>query len=106
MNKLRILVLLICSFWAQLGFGKEVWIDVRSVLEHQYDHITGDLHLPIAQFSEAVGTWSYAKEDTFYLYCAAGVRAEKAKRLLLELGYKNVRNVGGIGDARALKRKQ
>ena len=39
------------------------------------------------------------KDQPVFTYCAAGKRAERAKNLLIENGFTNVTNLGGIQDA-------
>ena len=38
------------------------------------------------------------KEDEIILICGAGGQAALAGKTLKEMGYKNVKNAGGIGD--------
>ena len=39
------------------------------------------------------------KNDKIYLYCRSGNRSSKAKEILINLGYKNVINIGGLKEA-------
>ena len=39
------------------------------------------------------------KDDKIYLYCRSGNRSGKATDILINLGYKNVKNIGGIKEA-------
>ena len=39
------------------------------------------------------------KNDKIYLYCRSGNRSGKAKEILINLGYKNVINIGGLKEA-------
>ena len=39
------------------------------------------------------------KDDKIYLYCRSGNRSGKATDILINLGYKNVKNIGGIEEA-------
>jgi phage shock protein E len=39
-----------------------------------------------------------AKESEIILYCRSGGRSARAKNLLLEQGYSNVENAGGLDD--------
>lgn len=78
-----------------------VWIDVRSKLEHLFDNIDGDPRIPHSEIVNEVNKFFPNKSQEIMLYCAKGVRAEKAKSLLIDAGYTNVSNVGGIDDARA-----
>jgi len=39
------------------------------------------------------------KDDKIYLYCRSGNRSGKATDILINLGYENVKNIGGIKEA-------
>ena len=39
------------------------------------------------------------KDEKIYLYCRSGNRSQKATEILLALGYKDVKNLGGIKEA-------
>ena len=39
------------------------------------------------------------KDDKIYLYCRSGNRSGKATDILINLGYKNVKNIGGLKEA-------
>ena len=39
------------------------------------------------------------QDDKIYLYCRSGNRSGKAADILINLGYKNVKNIGGLGEA-------
>ena len=39
------------------------------------------------------------QDDKIYLYCRSGNRSGKATDILINLGYKNVKNIGGIKEA-------
>lgn len=107
MKALRLSIPLLAIFFLLIGSfnasADEVWIDVRSKMEHMFDHIEGDIRISHTEIVKEVSVLYPDKNQEILLYCAKGVRAEKAKSLLLKAGYTNVLNVGGIDDAR-LKR--
>ncbi len=39
------------------------------------------------------------QDDKIYLYCRSGNRSGKATDILINLGYKNVKNIGGLKEA-------
>lgn len=96
---------LFCSNFAGAEAGNvAVWIDVRSSVEHMVDSIEGD---PLISHSDIVDevTVLYPDRDTeIKLYCLSGGRAGQAKTALEHVGYTNVSNVGGIEDARKLRK--
>lgn len=88
-----------------LAFGpvvsaETVWIDVRGVFEHVLDNIEGDVRISHDEIVEEVEKQFPDKDTEIHLYCASGERASKAREALIEAGYENVWNEGGIDDAR------
>lgn len=100
---LRALLLFTLIFSASLVQAEEVWIDVRSALEHKIDHIEGDLRVTHSDIVKEVSTLFPDKSTEIKLYCRSGGRAGKALSALNEAGYSNVENVGGIDDARKVR---
>ncbi len=95
------LVMAICfSVLIQADQAEVVWIDVRSVVEHKIDHIEGDIRIAHDDIVQGVSELFPDKETGIRLYCRSGGRAGKALTALQEAGYKNVKNAGGINDAR------
>ena len=80
---------------------KTVWIDVRSWVEYQADHIQGDLRIAHGDIVAGVTSRFPDKNTPIRLYCAVGGRAGTAMRNLQAVGYTDVGNAGGIDDARA-----
>ncbi|MCD8521558.1 MAG: rhodanese-like domain-containing protein [Saccharospirillaceae bacterium] len=83
--------------------GEPVWIDVRTTDEFNAGHVGAAHHIPHQQMAEQIGKLTLEKDAEIYLYCKSGRRADIARDALLELGYTQVTNVGGLGDALRLK---
>lgn len=86
-----------CGMWAH---ADAIWIDVRSVMEHAVDHIEGDMRITHDKITQKVSELLPDKSTEIKLYCRSGGRAGKAASALMEAGYTNVSNAGGIEDAR------
>lgn len=88
------------------GGGNAVFIDVRdSASIEQSGTIAGALRIPrgmmefIADDSmENFHNPALKKDADLYLVCGAGGQAALAGKTLLDMGYKSVTNIGGIGD--------
>lgn len=85
--------------------GNAVIIDVRDGLEvQQSGKAKGALHVPRgslefrADTSAASHDPRLSPEKTIILYCAAGPRAALAGKVLKDMGYTHVRNLGGFKD--------
>ena len=73
-------------------------LDVRTQEEYDQGHIPGAIvisHEEIAEKAEEVLT---DKEQLILVYCRSGRRSKIAAEALVELGYTNIREFGGIID--------
>ena len=75
-----------------------VILDVRTQEEYDQGHIPGAVvisHEEIAEKAEKVLT---DKDQLILVYCRSGRRSKIAAEALVELGYTNIREFGGIID--------
>ena len=75
-----------------------VILDVRTQEEYDQGHIPGAIvisHEEIAEKAEEVLT---NKDQLILVYCRSGRRSKIAAEALVELGYTNIREFGGIID--------
>ncbi len=79
--------------------GKYV-IDVRTQAEWDEGHMDGAILIPYNQIKDRITEVTKDKNAPIALYCASGGRSGRALLILKELGYKNLENLGGFGDAR------
>ena len=73
-------------------------LDVRAQEEYDEGHIPGAIvisHEEIAEKAEEVLT---DKDQLILVYCRSGRRSKIASEALLELGYTNIKEFGGIID--------
>ena len=73
-------------------------LDVRTQEEYDQGHIPGAIvisHEEIAEKAEKVLT---DKEQLILVYCRSGRRSKIAAEALVELGYTNIKEFGGIID--------
>ena len=79
-------------------------IDVRTQEEFQSGHIDNASNIQwqnIAIIQEKI-----TKDRKIYLYCRSGNRSQKATDILIELGYRDVLNIGGLEEAAILLDKK
>lgn len=84
--------------------AKPVWLDVRSAEEHATDHIKGDKQVDYKHVVKSVEKAYPDKSTPLRLYCRSGRRAGIAMTLLKEAGYKDVKNMGSINEARKIRK--
>lgn len=77
---------------------EHIIVDVRSQEEYDAGHIPGAVLIP----NETIGTKRPELlpdlDQIILLYCGEGNRSKEAARKLLEMGYKNVFDFGGINS--------
>ena len=76
-----------------------VILDVRE--QHEYDsgHIPGAVLLPVGTITKDTAADMIDDLDTVVLvYCRSGNRSKTASQALVDLGYTNVYEFGGIND--------
>jgi len=75
---------------------RAVLIDVRSEAEHKWEHIPGDVLIPLADLVEEVQVRFTDKKQPLILYCRSGRRSAIGGEQLLRLGYEEIFDAGGI----------
>ena len=73
-----------------------VLLDVRTQEEFDAGHIPTAILLPYDEINLKAATVLPDKEKEIVLYCRSGRRSAIAKKVLVELGYKDVKDFGGI----------
>lgn len=73
-------------------------LDVRTAEEYNTGHIEGALLIPNTEINAKAEEILTDKAATILVYCRSGRRSAFAASDLVELGYSNVYDFGGIGD--------
>ena len=69
-------------------------LDVREEIEFHTFNIGGK-NFPLSGFQQNIDQLSYNKTDEIIVICKIGLRSETAQNILLQNGYKNVKNLTG-----------
>ena len=72
-----------------------VLLDVRTPQEYQEGHIPGSKNVPL-QTIDKISSVADNKNIPLFVYCYSGGRSRQAAAVLGQMGYTNVRNIGGI----------
>ena len=75
-----------------------VILDVRTREEYDQGHIPGAILIPDTEISEKAENVLTDKEQLILVYCRSGRRSKLAAQCLVDLGYTNIREFGGILD--------
>ena len=93
MKKLFIVYFLSLQLFATNTFV----IDVRTDDEFKSGHLESAINI---EWQDIVSVATIIdKDDQIYLYCRSGNRSQKATNILIDVGYKNVINLGSLKDA-------
>jgi phage shock protein E len=96
--------------WRQLAFirpglarellsqGAKV-IDVRGTGEFQSKHLSSAINIPLDELRERIAHEVPNQRTVLLLHCAGGVRSAMGVRILKEVGYAQVYNLGSYGRA-------
>ena len=71
-------------------------LDVRTKEEYDNGHIKGAILMPYNEISENISKIVSDKDSIILVYCRSGSRSAVASAKLVELGYTNVMDFGGI----------
>ena len=85
--------------------GGPIVIDVRSQAEWDAGHLEQAVHIPHTRIGEEISGHVRDKSREILLHCRSGGRSGMAQRVLEEMGYTNVKNLGGLEEARAFLKK-
>ena len=84
----------------------KVIIDVRTESEWAGGHLQGASHIPLSEIKNKIKFFEPNQDAEIMLYCTeimlycrSGNRSGKAKTILEDMGYTNVKNIGGISSA-------
>ena len=98
------LSLLSIFFIFQLYASDIFIIDVRTPQEFSNGHVEESINYEWQEI--ALKIRDIDKNEKIYLYCRSGNRSEKATNILVDLGYKDVTNLGSLDEAAAFLDKK
>lgn len=75
-----------------------VILDVREQDEYDAGHISGAILIPYTQIEAKANEMLLDKDQLILVYCRSGRRSKLAAEILVELGYTNIKEFGGIID--------
>ena len=73
-------------------------LDVRTQEEYDQGHIPGAILIPDTEIEDRAEGELTDKDQLILVYCRSGRRSKLAAQSLVELGYTNIREFGGIID--------
>lgn len=75
-----------------------VILDVRTVAEYNEGHIENAIILPSDEIENKAEATLNDKNEVILVYCRSGNRSKDASKMLIDMGYTNVYDFGGINE--------
>ena len=75
-----------------------ILLDVRTQEEYDQGHIPGAIVVPDTEIEARAEEVLPDKDQLIVVYCRSGRRSKNAAQILVELGYTNIKEFGGIID--------
>ena len=75
-----------------------ILLDVRTQEEFDEKHIPGAIVIPVEEVAQRAEAELPNKDQLILVYCRSGRRSKTAAQTLVDLGYTNIREFGGILD--------
>ncbi|HBH12310.1 MAG: Sulfurtransferase [Clostridiales bacterium 38_11] len=73
-------------------------VDVRTAEEYAEGHIPNSMLIPGTQIGDLAPDMLPDLDQTILVYCRSGNRSAAAAKVLIEMGYTNIMDFGGIKD--------
>ncbi|MFA7108716.1 MAG: rhodanese-like domain-containing protein [Sphaerochaetaceae bacterium] len=71
-------------------------VDVRTESEYNGGHVIDAINIPLDVIGKSAIEQFPNKNEKLYVYCRSGSRSAQAAKILVEMGYTNVYDFGGI----------
>ncbi len=94
---------ILLAMLSPFSFADTIWLDVRTVGEFNEQSIDGSINIPHTKIRQYASQLLIDKQANINVYCRSGRRSGMALKLLNDMGYEKVKNIGSIGDAQKLK---
>lgn len=73
-------------------------IDVRELNEYEEGHLINSINIPLSIIESINDVPEISKDSKIIVYCRSGSRSKSAQTRLINMGYTNVYDMGGILD--------
>ena len=87
-----------CSEMKELVKDGAVLVDVRTLAEYKSGHLDEAVNLPVETIADTIGNEISDKDTKIVLYCRSGNRSNTAANTLVNMGYKNVYDLGAMSS--------
>ena len=85
--------------------GEAHYIDVRTAEEYAAGHVSVAVNIPHGDIAGRISEITEDKDAQIYVYCRSGNRSGQAQKVLQEMGFTQVENLGSLQEAREFASK-
>ena len=71
-------------------------LDVRDANEYKSGHIPKTENVPLNRLEKRIRSMARNKDFPIYVFCSSGSRSRKAAKMLTDMGYTDVTDLGGL----------
>ena len=97
-KKVAVVKNITCSEVNDLVSNGAYVIDVRTSDEYNTDHIEGAININNDVIKYSIKNYVSDLNDTIIVYCQSGRRSAQSAKILVDMGYVNVYDMGGISS--------
>ncbi len=87
-----------CTEAMELVDDGAVLIDVRTLAEYNAEHLDGALNIAVDVIADKIESEVPDKDTKIVVYCRSGNRSATAAQTLIDMGYKNVYDLGAMSN--------
>ncbi|MFP5520334.1 MAG: rhodanese-like domain-containing protein [Bdellovibrionia bacterium] len=108
MKKIYLTILALTMMFTQSSLAEAdyVLVDVRTPQEYQQKHLSGAQNIDFYSPNFATSLKALDKNKEYKIYCRSGNRSGQAIRLMKELGFSKVEDVGSLEQAQSRLKRQ
>lgn len=77
-------------------------VDVRTVEEHRSGSVRGAVNIPLNELADRIESVVPDHSTPVLLHCLSGARSGMGRKILAQMGYTQVHNLGSVGRARKI----
>lgn len=75
-----------------------ILVDVRSADEYKEKHLDKAINIPLDYLEGTIKVKTKSLDDKIIVYCRSGNRSSEAMKILKDLGYKNIYDLGAMNN--------
>lgn len=96
----KLFTVIAVSLFLSVAFAKDIVVDVRTPQEFASGHTKSAINIDFKNDNFKTEILKLDKNAVYKLYCRSGNRSGQALKVMTDLGFKKLQNLGSLEDAR------